>query len=260
MSVARIHTVKHARQVYAKVAKTDEEGNRVAVPVMSKRTGQQKVGRGGRPMTRRVTVHDRSQPLPMPKCAKCGVTIEVGDPYRWFSVGFRSHYKQIRCTKPICTPRESERESSGIRSEILAAIETAADDLDALTEVSDASEVEAIVQQVGEAFRSAADQYREADEAFGGGGNTENGERADICESGADELESWGTSGDSEPDYEGCDDDIHLPPEERYDKEDDRAAADRGDSECESCSRIKDEWFEALVEEARDAIDSVDQP
>src|SRR5512139_1085287 len=134
MSVARINYVKHARQPYAKVTKTDEEGKPVVVPVTSKRTGQQKTGRGGRPMTKRVTVRDTSRPLPLLKCAKCGDEIAVGSPYRWFSVGFRSHYKQIRCMKSTCTPRESERESSGIRAEILAAIEDATDQLDALTE------------------------------------------------------------------------------------------------------------------------------
>jgi hypothetical protein len=255
MSVARVNYVEHARQPYAKVAKTDEEGKQVRVPVTSKRTGQQKTGRGGSPMTKRVTIRDTERPLPLLKCGKCGDEIAVSAPYRWFSVGFRSHYKQVRCMKSTCTPRESERESSGIRSEILSAIENANDQLDNMIEASDSSEIESIVQAVGEAFRSAADQYREADEAFGGGGNTENGDRADTCE-----LESWGCSGDSEPDYESCDDEIHLDLSERSDEDDDREKIDRGDSECESCTQIRDSWLEELVSEARDAIDSVEQP
>jgi hypothetical protein len=260
MSVARIHTVKHARQTYEKVAKIDESGQQVVTPVKSKRTGEQRLSRKGRPITRRIRVADKSKPKPLLKCGKCGDEIALGAPYRWFTVGFRSHYKQVRCMKGSCTPRESERESSGIRSEILGAIEAAHDELNALTEVGDASEVESIVQQVGDAFRTAADQYREADEAFGGGGNTENGDRADTSETGAGELESWSTSGDNEPDYEDCEDDLHKPVEERADEEDDRPIVDKGDSECENCVSIRNNWFSDLIDEASEAIDNVEQP
>lgn len=262
MSVARVHYVKHARQLYARDAKLDEEGRPVAVPVTSKRTGEQKVGRGGRPMTRRVRVADKSRPLPMPKCGKCGKQINVGDPYRYFIVGFRSSYKRVRCMDSACTPKDSERESSGPRSEILSAIETANGNLDGYTAegTSDASEVEQTVQEVAEAFTSAAEQWREADEQFGGGGNTENGERADTAESSASELESWSTSNDQEPDFSECEDDVHKDPSEREDEDDDREKLDPGDTECDSCVKIRDDWFEALIDEAREAIDGVEIP
>ena len=261
MSVARLNYVKHARQPYAKVTKTDDEGNAVRVPVTSKRTGEQKVGRGGRAMTKRVSVRDTSRPLPLLKCGKCGDEIAVGSPYRWFTVGFRSHYKQIRCTKSACTPRESERESSGIRAEILGAIEDFNDTMAGFDSSGiTVSDVEAAVQSVGEAFRSAADQWREADEQFGGGGNTESGERADTAESGADELESWGSSLNDEPDYDECEDEIHLPLDEREDKDDDREPVDKGDMECDSCSQIREDWFDELVEEANNAVEGAEVP
>jgi len=261
MSVARLNYVKHARKVYEKVAKTDEEGNRVAVPVTSKRTGEQKLGRGGRPMTRRVTVANKEKPLPQPTCGKCGVTIEVGDPYRWFTVGFRSHYKQVRCMKSECTPRPSQRESSGIRAEILGAIEDFEDTMSGFDSSGiSTTDVEEAVHQVGDAFRSAADQWREADDAFGGGGVTESGERADTAESAADELEGWTTSVNEEPDYDECENEIHLPLDEREDKDDDSEPVDKGDMECDDCSQIREDWFDELVAEANDAVESAEVP
>lgn len=266
MGMARVHTVKHARQNYRRVAKRDAEGNVVTVPVTSKRTGQQKVGRGGRPMTKRITVIDRSQPLPNDKCGKCGVEIKPGDPYRWFTVGFRSHWKSIRCMKASCSPRPSELESSSTRSTIYGAQEEANDSLDALNpEDTTTSEVEEIVQRVGEAFREVADQLNEADEAFGGNQATEHYERAQTAEQGADELESWSTSSDEEPDFESCDNPLHDEPEDRpgYDPESEETpddAIERGSADCESCSDIRQTWFDELVQEARDAIDNVEVP
>lgn len=241
MSIARLHTVDHARQVYEKVAKTDAEGNRVTVPVTSKRTGAQKFGRGGRPMVRRVTVHDRSKPLPMPKCGKCGDEIKVGGPYRWFTVGFRSHAKRIRCMKPACTPKMSERESSNL-STIMAAQEDASEQLNALDAATvETDDVETIVQGVGETVKEVADEYRQADESFGGGGNTPNGERADTLESSADTLESWRFEGDSEP--------------ERCDKDGDD---DHDPDDCDDCKEKREEWGQELIDAGIEAVDNID--
>jgi hypothetical protein len=74
------------------------------------------------------------------------------------------------------------------------------------------------------------------------------------------EVESWGTSSDTEPDYESCDDEIHLDLSERSDENDDRPVLDRGDMECEGCSQIRDTFNEDLVQEARDAIEGVEVP
>lgn len=266
MSVARIHYVKHARQPYAKVTKTDEEGNAVRVPVTSKRTGQQKVGRGGRPMTKRVSVRDTSKPLPLLKCSRCGTEIQPGDPYRWYTIGFRSHWKTILCMKSVCTPKPSQLESSSVRATIMAAQEDASDSLDGLDpDGTTTTDVEEIVHQVGEAFREVADQLNEADEAFGGNQATEHYERAQTAESSADELEGWSTSSDEEPDFDSCENELHDEPEDRpgYDPESDEepeAVIERGDSECESCSDIRQQWFDDLVNEARDAIDSAEMP
>lgn len=262
MSVAKIHFVKHARQTYQKVAKTDEQGRQVVTP-LTRKDGSPKTTRKGRQIVRRIRVADKSQPKPALVCEKDGTVINPGDPYRWFTVGFRSSYRRIRCMNSTCTPKESERESSGPRSEILAAIEDANDQLDRLdVEGTSTSDVEEIVQGVGEAFGSAAEQWREADDAFGGGGLTENGERADTAEGGQQELESWTSSSDDEPDYEACDDpdELHTEISERTDPDNDAEKVDLGDMECDGCSKIRDDWFEELLGEARDAIDSVEVP
>ena len=263
MSLAKVHYVQHARQTYDKVAKTDEEGRQVVTAVTSKRTGEQKVSRRGRPITRRIRVSDKSKPRALLVCENDGTVINIGDPYRWYSVGFRSSYKRVRCMKSTCTPRQSTLESSGPRSEIYGAIESANDALDALDAGSITSaDVESIVQEVADAFESARDQWREADENFGGGGNTENVERADTAESSYDELSGWTTSGNDEPDYDDCDDtdQLHTPIAERDNPDDDSEVLERGDMACDECAKIRDDWFEEIIAEAHDAIDSAEIP
>lgn len=79
--MARITHVKHARQRYAQVPKTDENGKPVVVAVL-KRDGSPKTTKTGRPITMSIMVSDRDKPLPMPKCEVCGKTIEPGQPYK----------------------------------------------------------------------------------------------------------------------------------------------------------------------------------
>src|SRR5580765_3070771 len=100
MSVKRIYYVKHARQTFAKIAKEER------IPIMTK-AGTPKLGRGGRPMTRRTQVNDTTRPLPNKKCTKCGVEIKPGDPYLYWEPYFRSSATVVRCMKTTCFPRPS---------------------------------------------------------------------------------------------------------------------------------------------------------
>jgi hypothetical protein len=232
VSIARVHYVKHARQRYERTAKHDEDGATVR-SVVTRRDGTPKTTPKGRVITRRQTETVKDRPLPNYKCGKCGTEIKVGDPYRWFQVGFRSHYKQVRCVEISCSPKTSELESSKLSS-VYAAIEDAEA---TIAEADEPDEIESAVQDVANTVREVADEYREASVNPNTGAvfNTEAEERADTLDSSADELESWSHTQDQEP--ETCE-------EHSGDDEDD----------CEECQELRDSWIEAIRGEAIDAV------
>lgn len=168
------------------------------------------------------------------KCGKCHNEIPVGSAYRWFTVGFRSTYANIRCMKSTCDPRPSERESSQMAS-VMAAAEDAEASLYALvlTGPDDVQYVTDAMSDVATAMREVADLYEEADSNFGGGGNTDMYERAETLRSNADELEDW-TPQTEEP--SACDE--HDDPEEG----------------CDACEAERQEWADGVIGEAVDAI------
>jgi hypothetical protein len=83
--MARITRVKKAQQRYATVPVLNEDGTPKKVPVMNRRTGEQKVSKRG-PVFQTVTRKDKTKPLPMPNCdfGNCQHptrTIQPGEPY-----------------------------------------------------------------------------------------------------------------------------------------------------------------------------------
>lgn len=192
------------------------------------------------------------------RCEKDGTTIAKGDPYRWYVVGFRSKYRHIRCMKPACAPRPSERESSNL-SEVYAAQESAADELGNLSTSIESpdqgeplvEEIKSILQTAADSIREVADGYREADENFGGGGNTEMGEWADTLEEGIDALEGWDPETSAE-DIDGCG--------EHEDLEDASALSNGFDPECEDCQALAAEWADNTIQEARDLVEGIETP
>jgi hypothetical protein len=108
----RLTTVKKAQQRFRTVPVIDPEtGEQKVVPVM-RRNGEPKTNKAGRAIVRRLTVEDKTQPLPNRRCSKCGTEIAVGDSYRWWSnraPGMRSGMKTIRCAKSECYPTWSRR-------------------------------------------------------------------------------------------------------------------------------------------------------
>jgi len=190
-------------------------------------------------------------------CQKCGEPIEKGEVYRWYFVGFRSRFKRVRCLRSGCTPRRSELESSAMAG-AYSAVEGAEDALAALRLAGpedDASSVVSAVEEAASGIREVADQYREADEAFGGGGMTQSGELADMAEEAADALEAF-SPGEDQPDLDdtACDD-----------HQDDSAleSSDAGTLEelveaCEACqerqAEARQEWWDGLLDEADEAL------
>lgn len=181
MSVKRIYYVKKAQQRFAR-------GEVTGTVEVKRKDGTPKLGRGGKPMTRRVISKDHSKPLPNYKCGKCGDEIQVGAPYLYWEPYFRSSMKSIRCMKASCSPRPSERDSS-LMSSVLAAQESVEASLSEATQES-ASDFEELAQEMADALEEVIDQYKEADEHFGGQGSSEAGQKAEELESSKDEIES----------------------------------------------------------------------
>ena len=174
------------------------------------------------------------------KCGKCGDDLPKGQPYRWYSVGFRSHYASKRCMKSTCSPRQSELESSKLSS-VYSAQEGAEDELAALRngEPQDQQAVQDVMTGFAEAVRETADEYREADEAIGGGGTgTISEERADLLNEAADELDGFSPQADPEQ-FEACED-----------AEDE----DHDSDTCEACRESKANVWSELIDEAESAI------
>lgn len=233
MSVKRVYYVKHARQRFAK----ESGGERVEVKGRKARSGGQ--------MTRIVRKNDKSRPLPNEKCSKCGDEIKVGDPYRYWEPFFRSSYRTIRCMKATCTPRMSELESSKIAS-AYAARESVEDTLGtSLGDAEDAQFFNDLAQEVVDALDEIIDEYREADETFGGSGSSQSAERADELESAKDNLESTDFEEPPERDeLEAC-----LDPEtnKEYHGEDD-PECEKNTEGCPTC----DETYNDAMTEWRD--------
>jgi hypothetical protein len=185
------------------------------------------------------------------KCGKCGRDIPKGERYRWYKVGFRSRYKNIRCYRSECTPRSSELESS-LMAGVYSAIEGAEDALAALDAgepEDDASSIAEAVTDAADGVREVADQYSEAADAMGDAGYDMQ-EKADEIGSAADELEGY-SAGDDEPDLDQCDNEAHDL------EEADAGWIERGDRSCESCTEIKRDWWTQEISAAQTALSNV---
>lgn len=184
-------------------------------------------------------------------CGNCRRPIEKGDQYRWFKVGFRARYKNIRCMRSECTPRASALESSKM-ADVYSAIESAEDALDALANgdpEENNSSINEAVQSAAEGIRAVADEYREAAEAMGDAGY-EMEEKADALEQAADELESWESS-ESEPDLDHESHDTGDP---------DLLPSDVDEVDCDECTEARQTWWDEQVEEGRSALSDVELP
>jgi hypothetical protein len=170
-------------------------------------------------------------------CDKCGTPLPAGSAYRWYTVGFRSHFKRRRCMDPACTPRASELESSLVAS-IYAAQEQAEDDINAAGTPDD---IQSAIESVVEAVREVAEQYREAavNPNTGATFNYESEERADTLDASADELEGYDIEADegcSECEGEGEIDCIDCSGSGQVDDENDPESEEQVD--CAECSGI----------------------
>lgn len=199
--MARTYYTKRAQQRYATKPVLDPEtGQQKLSPKM--RNGKQMTSKSGRPVFMKVTERDLSRPLPMPKCSKCGQTIEVGTSYSATETKMRTI---IRCGRP-CPPPHYWEYSSSLAAR-LAQIDyendpSSATDKDSLEEIRDnyASAVRDLAQEKQESAQNIVDGF---------GHETSQSEElqqiGDDLETWADEIESVDFPEDPEPGEEDCD-------------------------------------------------------
>lgn len=186
------------------------------------------------------------------KCEACRTIIPTGAPYRYFTVGFHSNFPHVRCLKATCSPKPSELESSQL-SEAFSAQEIAIADLGWLSGQGEISDIQQILDDFADVLTSLSETYREADEAFGGGGATRSGEMADTLETASSELSDWSPSSD-EPEFCDVHEDgasaLELDPKFTLGSDLDLAR-----DLCEDCLFLKESWWEDLITEARGVVE-----
>lgn len=266
--MARITHVKHARQRYAQVPKTDESGKPVVVAVL-KRDGSPKRTKTGRPITMSIMVSDRDKPLPMPKCEACGKTIEPGQPYKHVTpksgpYGGRTRNRCAAC--PSWQPwdlsnalwaRQAQIESSAMDAFPDGFEET--DDLDSWAEDA-ASEIEALAEEKRESAQNIEDGF--GHETYQ---SQELNEVADGLDTWADNVRSidWPEKPEvsEEHDCEDCEGSGEVDNPD-YD-EDDEDSDEPESITCETCSgngqiegdeEALEEWRNECREAAEEAL------
>lgn len=147
----------------------------------------------------RVTVKKKNRAGADRECGRCGDGIEPGQEYRSWS--FRYGGTHYRCMKPGCRPRQSELTQSKM-SEVYSAVEEAEETLKGDASTITVADIRDAVSEAAEAVGAVAEEYREADQAFGGQGATESAERADELEDFASALDNFSPEEETDEDSE----------------------------------------------------------
>lgn len=284
--MARVTHVKSAQQRYKTVPVLNDDGTPKIVPVL-RRDGTPKRTKTGREVTMRVTIEDKSQPLPNRTCDKCGTEIKPGMPYKW--VKTKTTYggtKRVRCaTCPTWT--QSELSTSKMAG-VYAAQEEFSDFIGSWNPDDGIDAVRDALNNCAEQVRSVGEEYRESasniEEGFGHPTymSEELEQKADELESWADEIEQAVDSVDDEPeadddcehcegtgqvDCETCGGTGNVEGETTHGNETDEAECDdctgTGQTDCQECSGSGksetpgEETTEAWADEVRSAATDV---
>jgi hypothetical protein len=196
--MARARIIQKARQRYVMVPVIDPEtGKQKEVPVTDLDGRPKLTRRGSRPIMRKLTVADKSQPLPLRKCEQCSKDLELGKPFRVISIRRQiGGYSRYRCTEcPTWQPHEitsalwarimqlqteqgvdgsgweDESEAEDAAEQVAAAIEELRDDkqesLDNMPEgLRDASELNEQVDQLTDWAETVRSSYSDASWTF----------------------------------------------------------------------------------------------
>jgi len=251
--------VKTARQRYEMVPKLDDDGKQVVTPVLRKDSTPKKT-RGGKEVTRAITVADKSRPLPPRTCEKCGKPLVIGQQYREVAIKTTyGGYGRFRCMEcPVWLPWEL---SSALWARI-AQIQT--ENVTQSWQWTEEGDAEAAASDIAEQIRElAAEKQEAADNMESGFGHStsmseEIADQAQQLESWADEVEQAGTEAEfPEGKCENCGGeqlDCSTHEEKDHDPDCD------GTEECVECSgsgegeTVSEEDLDAWREEAASAI------
>lgn len=223
--MARTTFVKKAQQRYAQVVVKNPDGTPKRTPVMRK-DGTQKTNKHGRPVFMTVKVADKNQPLPMPKCDKCGETIKVGQPYKHISpksgpYGGRTLYRCGTC--PTWQVWEYSSSLSARTAQIAYDFTNEIDSAESEDDISSALETAA------ESIREIAEEKREAaqniEEGFG-----HSTYQSEELEQVAEDLDTWADEVES----------ADVPSQDEYQCEE---CSGEGTVDCDECDggQVKDE-------------------
>lgn len=273
--MARVTYVKRAQQRYATKPVLDDNGNPVTVPVRDGITP--KTTKGGRAIVRRLTVEDRSRPLPNRKCGKCGKEIEVGQPYKWIAPksGPYGGTKMFRCGDcPTWQVWEYSSSLSARTAEIAHNLSTAIEDLE-LGEIDEDFDGASALEDVTSALSDAAEEIRAlASEKGEAAQNIEDGFQHETSQSQelrdiAEQLESWADDVENTelPDYyaeehkttcEACDGSGEVEAEEGEDGATQPCEVCDGSGEVfdqEAAEAAAQEWWDEVISAASGAAD-----
>ncbi len=277
--MAKVTHVKKAQQRYKTVPVLGEDGQPKRVPVMRKDGVTQKTTKTGRPITRRVTVEDKDQPLPNRHCDKCGVEIKVGDPYKHVTPKTSAYggTKRVRCgTCPTWAPWELSQSLS-------ARIQQAQNDATSGVEETDPQSVADALRAMAESVRDLAQEKEESAQ------NVEDGfghptEVSEELANTAEELNTWaeelddaaseaesvevqdemvecGECDDGQVDCPACNGEGTVGGGEDGEDED-CPECDNGQIDCTSCdgaAEVENEEYEEMVNQLEEYLSKMDE-
>lgn len=252
----KITSVKKAQQRYQMVPVLDDDGNPKRVPVMG-RDGQQKKTKFGKPVTKAITVADKSQPLPdlkcdFPGCDINGGLIAVGTPYKHMTP-HGSAQKSRHAEHPNWNPWEY---SSALWARVAQVQSEMENTIEGLSEVDDFESVrDDLAQQAQELLDEKQESLDAMPEGLASGSELE--EQVSALESWVDEIGSADAPEVPEPEpvtkwFVHGPDEQSLN-EEGYEEEGD-ASRDRDKYLAEHPEEDPDDW--EITSEEQEAEDS----
>lgn len=257
--MARVTYVKKAQPRYRTVAVIDPEtGQQKLTPVMG-RNGQQKKNKHGRLTFLRLTVADKSQPLPNRKCDNCGKEIETGQPYKWIKPKSGPYGGSMKVRCGTCPTWQVWEYSYSMSAQLARISYEAGESFDQGVETE--SDVTSILETAAEEIRGIAEEKRQSasnmEEGFG-----HSTEKSDELNEIADNLDSWADDVE-QADVPDAPEDDEYPDHEFEQNEDDEAddtcqveGCEKDESEHET---TMEEALETWRDEAREALGIVDE-
>jgi len=239
--MARITRVAKAQQRFKMVPVIDEAtGEQKVTPVMVKgRDGVlvQKTTKTGKPVTMKVTVTDKSKPLPPRKCESCREPIEIGTPYQHVTpksgpYGGTTRYRHQSC--PTWQPWDLSNSLSARVAQIVYDAEQ--------EEITADSETDDVQQILNDAATAVEELAQEKEDAANNiiDGFQHSTSMSDELEDVASQLRDWASELEGTTLTDKPDEPSDGEPGEEPD--DDTEEGDEPSQEWRDWEQTRDEW------------------